>query len=31
MRMWLRERIRELDNQLVTFLQVIIARAEAEM
>ena len=31
MRMWLRERIREIDNQLVAFLQVIIARAEAEM
>lgn len=31
MRMWLRERILEIDNQLVAFLQVIIARAEAEM
>jgi argininosuccinate lyase len=29
--MWLRERIQEIDNQLVAFLQVIIARAEGEM
>lgn len=31
MRMWLRERIREIDSQLVSFLQVIVARAEADM
>lgn len=29
--MWLRERIREIDDLLVAFLQVIIARAEKEM
>lgn len=31
MRMWLRERIHEIDNHLVAFLQVVIARAEAEI
>ncbi|KAM0285957.1 hypothetical protein ACHAQH_001144 [Verticillium albo-atrum] len=31
MRMWLREQIRDIDNQLVAFLQVIVARAEAEI
>ncbi|KAK6080423.1 argininosuccinate lyase [Seiridium cupressi] len=31
MRMWLRERIHEIDDQLVAFLQVIVARAEAEI
>ncbi|KAF4338769.1 Argininosuccinate lyase [Fusarium beomiforme] len=31
MRMWLRERIREIDDQLVSFIQVILARAEAEI
>lgn len=31
MRMWLRERIHEIDNHLVAFLRVVIARAEAEM
>ncbi|OAA42193.1 Argininosuccinate lyase [Metarhizium rileyi] len=31
MRMWLRERIREIDSHLVAFLQVIIARAEDEI
>ncbi|VUC30315.1 unnamed protein product [Clonostachys rosea] len=31
MRMWLRERIREIDGLLVDFLKVIAARAEAEI
>ncbi|KAF5650264.1 argininosuccinate lyase [Fusarium tjaetaba] len=31
MRMWLRDRIREIDTQLVAFLKVIIARAESEI
>lgn len=31
MRMWLRDRIREVDGQLVAFLKVIIARAESEI
>lgn len=31
MRMWLRERIREIDSQLVAFVQVITGRAESEM
>jgi argininosuccinate lyase len=31
MRMWLRDRIREIDSQLVAFLQVLTKRAEAEM
>jgi argininosuccinate lyase len=31
MRMWLRDRIREIDSQLVAFLKVIVARAESEM
>ncbi|KAL7910229.1 L-Aspartase-like protein [Trichoderma velutinum] len=31
MRLWLRDRIREIDSQLVAFLKVIIARAESEM
>lgn len=31
MRMWLRERIYEIDKQLVAFLRVIIARAESDM
>lgn len=31
MRMWLRDRIREIDGQLVAFLKVIVARAEAEV
>lgn len=31
MRMWLRERIREIDSHLVAFLRVIAARAEADM
>lgn len=31
MRMWLRDRIREIDSQLVAFLTVIITRAESEM
>ena len=31
MRMWLRERIREIESHLVAFLQVIAARAEADM
>ena len=31
MRMWLRERIREIEAHLVAFLQVIAARSEAEM
>ncbi|KAH8156710.1 hypothetical protein CIB48_g11537 [Xylaria polymorpha] len=31
MRMWLRERIHEIDNHLVAFLRVVIARAEAEI
>lgn len=29
MRMWLRDRIREIDSQLVAFLNVIITRAES--
>ncbi|EAQ91364.1 hypothetical protein CHGG_03299 [Chaetomium globosum CBS 148.51] len=31
MRMWLRDRIREIDSQLVAFLKVIITRAESEI
>ncbi|CAH0044092.1 unnamed protein product [Clonostachys solani] len=31
MRMWLRERIREIEGHLAAFLQVIAARAEAEV
>lgn len=31
MRMWLRDRIREIDSQLVAFLRVIVTRAESEM
>jgi argininosuccinate lyase len=31
MRMWLRDRIREIDSQLVAFLQVLANRAEAEI
>ncbi|KAJ4022646.1 hypothetical protein NW752_000145 [Fusarium irregulare] len=31
MRMWLRERIREIESHLVAFLQVIAARSEAEI
>ncbi|KAL6855175.1 hypothetical protein ACO1O0_006313 [Amphichorda felina] len=31
MRMWLRDRIREIDSQLVAFLKVIVARAESEI
>ncbi|KAL7928674.1 argininosuccinate lyase [Trichoderma chlorosporum] len=31
MRMWLRDRIREIDGQLVAFLKVIVARAESEI
>lgn len=31
MRMWLRDRIRDIDGQLVAFLQVLAKRAEAEM
>ena len=31
MRMWLRERIREIDSHIVALLQVIAARAEADM
>lgn len=31
MRMWLRERIREIESHLVSFLQVIAARAEADI
>ena len=31
MRMWLRERIQEIDTQLVAFVKVITARAESEM
>ncbi|KAH7376141.1 L-Aspartase-like protein [Plectosphaerella cucumerina] len=31
MRMWLRDRIREIDSQLVEFLKVITKRAEAEI
>ncbi|KAF5616286.1 Argininosuccinate lyase [Fusarium sp. NRRL 52700] len=31
MRMWLRERIREIESHLVAFLQVIAARAEADI
>lgn len=31
MRMWLRERIREIDSQLVALVQVITSRAESEM
>ncbi|KAK6843320.1 hypothetical protein PG987_004180 [Apiospora arundinis] len=30
MRMWLRDRIREIDSQLVAFLKVIITRAESD-
>ncbi|OAA81473.1 argininosuccinate lyase [Akanthomyces lecanii RCEF 1005] len=30
MRMWLRDRIREIDSQLVAFLKVIVARAESD-
>lgn len=31
MRMWLRDRIREIDSQLVAFLKVIVVRAESEV
>ncbi|RYP42224.1 hypothetical protein DL767_000388 [Monosporascus sp. MG133] len=31
MRMWLRDRIREIDSQLVAFLKVIVTRAESEI
>ena len=31
MRMWLRDRIREIESQLVAFLKVIVTRAESEM
>ncbi|TIC93726.1 putative argininosuccinate lyase [Colletotrichum higginsianum] len=31
MRMWLRDRIRDIDGQLVAFLQVLAKRAEAEI
>ncbi|KAL1867484.1 hypothetical protein Daus18300_006328 [Diaporthe australafricana] len=31
MRMWLRDRIREIDSQLVAFLKVIVTRAESEL
>lgn len=31
MRMWLRDRIKEIDSQLVAFLKVIVTRAESEM
>ncbi|KAI1820414.1 argininosuccinate lyase [Xylaria intraflava] len=31
MRMWLRDQIREIDSQLVAFINVIAARAEAEV
>ncbi|KAI8630279.1 argininosuccinate lyase [Xylariaceae sp. FL1651] len=31
MRMWLRDRIKEIDSQLVAFLKVIVARAESEI
>ncbi|KAF5127532.1 putative argininosuccinate lyase [Metarhizium anisopliae] len=31
MRMWLRDRIREVDSQLVAFLKVIVTRAESEI
>ncbi|KAL6795620.1 argininosuccinate lyase [Trichoderma sp. SZMC 28012] len=31
MRMWLRERIREIDSQLVALVQVITSRAESEI
>ncbi|KAI6778090.1 uncharacterized protein J7T54_003802 [Emericellopsis cladophorae] len=31
MRMWLRDRIREIDSQLVAFLRVLTKRAEAEI
>ncbi|KAI3336797.1 argininosuccinate lyase [Xylariaceae sp. AK1471] len=31
MRMWLRDRIREIDSQLVAFIKVIVTRAESEM
>ncbi len=31
MRMWLRERIQEIDSQLVALVKVITARAESEM
>ncbi|KAK1770410.1 putative argininosuccinate lyase [Phialemonium atrogriseum] len=30
MRMWLRDRIREIDSQLVAFLKVIVTRAESD-
>ncbi|KAI2768892.1 argininosuccinate lyase [Daldinia loculata] len=30
MRMWLRDRIREIDSQLVAFLRVIVTRAESD-
>lgn len=31
MRMWLRDQIREIESQLVAFIEVIAARAEAEV
>ncbi|KFG81230.1 argininosuccinate lyase [Metarhizium anisopliae] len=31
MRMWLRDRIREIESQLVAFLKVIVTRAESEI
>ncbi|KAI1200698.1 argininosuccinate lyase [Nemania serpens] len=31
MRMWLRDRIREIDSQLVAFLNVVVTRAESEI
>jgi argininosuccinate lyase len=31
MRLWLRDRIREIDGQLVAFLKVITTRAESEV
>ncbi|KAK1240347.1 hypothetical protein MKX08_007789 [Trichoderma sp. CBMAI-0020] len=30
MRMWLRDRIREIDSQLVAFLKVVVTRAESD-
>ncbi|KAL7816317.1 argininosuccinate lyase [Trichoderma aethiopicum] len=31
MRMWLRDRIKEVDSKLVAFLKVVVARAESEI
>ncbi|GAW19104.1 hypothetical protein ANO14919_085880 [Xylariales sp. No.14919] len=31
MRMWFRDQIREIENQLVAFIEVIAARAEAKV